>query len=80
MGIGSSGYVLELPKLQCSSYTSIYEFGGDEGDPMKWKYCIELQYNGSYNSELCKNCEDSGGMCGYASLDENLLLVFVLMA
>ncbi|KAK9276229.1 hypothetical protein L1049_005760 [Liquidambar formosana] len=31
----ASGFELDLPKLQCSSYTSIYGFGGDEGDPMK---------------------------------------------
>ncbi|XWS23095.1 hypothetical protein CRYUN_Cryun29cG0092000 [Craigia yunnanensis] len=59
MGVGS-GYSLDLPKLQCSSYTSIYEFG-DEGDPMKWKFGISLQYNDSYYTPACKDCETSGG-------------------
>ncbi|KAJ6982560.1 LEAF RUST 10 DISEASE-RESISTANCE LOCUS RECEPTOR-LIKE PROTEIN KINASE-like 1.5 [Populus alba x Populus x berolinensis] len=41
-----AGYTLDLPKLQCSSYTSVYSFGGSEGDPAKWKFGISLQYNG----------------------------------
>ncbi|XP_039023713.1 LEAF RUST 10 DISEASE-RESISTANCE LOCUS RECEPTOR-LIKE PROTEIN KINASE-like 1.5 [Hibiscus syriacus] len=69
MGMGS-GYSLDLPKLQCSSYTSIYEFG-DEGDPMKWKFGISLQYNDSYYTTACKDCETSGGLCGFAGLDES---------
>ena len=69
MGVGS-GYSLDLPKLQCSSYTSIYEFG-DEGDPMKWKFGISLQYNDSYYTPACKNCETSGGLCGFAGLDQS---------
>ncbi|KAB1994327.1 hypothetical protein ES319_D13G092000v1 [Gossypium barbadense] len=69
MGIGS-GYSLDLPKLQCSSYTSIFEFG-DEGDPMKWKFGISLQYNDSYYTPACKNCETSGGLCGFSGLDES---------
>ncbi|KAJ7953914.1 Wall-associated receptor kinase-like [Quillaja saponaria] len=68
-GLGS-GYSLDLPKLQCSSYTSIYEFG-DEGNPMKWKFGISLQYNDSYYSDSCKDCEASGGSCGFSSLDES---------
>lgn len=69
-----SGYSLDLPKLQCSSYTSIYEFG-DEGDPMKWKYGISLQYNNSYYTEPCNNCETSGGICGFAELDESFACI-----
>ncbi|OMO72009.1 hypothetical protein COLO4_27884 [Corchorus olitorius] len=69
MGVGS-GFSLDLPKLQCSSYTSIYEFG-DEGDPMKWKFGISLQYNDSYYSPACKNCETSGGLCGFSVLDQS---------
>ncbi|GJZ92703.1 hypothetical protein Tco_0664768 [Tanacetum coccineum] len=34
----ASGFGLDLPKLQCSSYASIYGFGGDETDPMKWDF------------------------------------------
>ncbi|KAL0327125.1 UNVERIFIED_CONTAM: hypothetical protein Sangu_1790500 [Sesamum angustifolium] len=70
MSLGS-GYGLNLPKLQCSSYSAIYGFGGSEGDPMKWEYGISLQYNGSYYSNSCKNCEDSGGVCGFSGSDES---------
>ncbi|KAK6133763.1 hypothetical protein DH2020_032474 [Rehmannia glutinosa] len=66
------GYGLDLPKLQCSSYSAVYGFGGNEGDPMKWQYGISLEYNGSYYSDGCKNCEESGGFCGFNSgLDES---------
>nr|GMD00414.1 wall-associated receptor kinase 3-like [Ipomoea batatas] len=66
-----SGNGLDLPKLQCSSYSTIYGFGGDEGDPMKWQYGISLQFNNSYSSDACKNCEDSGGFCGFSGSDES---------
>lgn len=70
IGLGSS-YGLDLPKLQCSSYTSIYGFGEDEGDPMKWKFGISLKYNDSYYTNACKDCEASGGLCGFAGLDQS---------
>ncbi|KAJ8760509.1 hypothetical protein K2173_015176 [Erythroxylum novogranatense] len=69
------GYTLDLPKLQCSSYSSIYDFGGNKGDPMKWKYGISLQYNGSYYSPKCKDCETSGGLCGFAGFDESFACI-----
>ncbi|GJZ20728.1 wall-associated receptor kinase 3-like protein [Tanacetum coccineum] len=62
----ASGFGLDLPKLQCSSYASIYGFGGDETDPMKWDFGISLDYNDSYYTENCKNCEASGGFCRFA--------------
>uniref|UniRef100_A0A5B6YRU6 Wall-associated receptor kinase C-terminal domain-containing protein n=1 Tax=Davidia involucrata TaxID=16924 RepID=A0A5B6YRU6_DAVIN len=70
-----SGYGLDLPKLQCSSYTSIYGYGGDEGDPMKWQFGISLQYNDSYYTGACKNCEDSGGVCGFTGLAESFACI-----
>lgn len=70
-----AGYTLDLPKLQCSSYTSIYSFGGNEGDPMKWKFGISLQYNGSYYTNVCKDCETSGGLCGFAGFDQSFACI-----
>uniref|UniRef100_A0A7N0T627 non-specific serine/threonine protein kinase n=1 Tax=Kalanchoe fedtschenkoi TaxID=63787 RepID=A0A7N0T627_KALFE len=70
VGVGS-GFRLDLPKLQCSSYSSIYGYGDDEGDPMKWKYGIALRYNGSYDSDTCKDCEASSGLCGYSGVKES---------
>ena len=75
IALGGSGYGLDLPKLQCSSYTSIYGFGGNEGDPMKWEFGISLLYNDSYYSESCKNCESSGGLCGFAASDESFACI-----
>ncbi|XP_043705078.1 wall-associated receptor kinase-like 15 [Telopea speciosissima] len=77
--LGSSSYaVLDLPKLQCSSYSCIYGFGEDEMDPKKWNYGISLQFNDSnYQTDAsnCKNCEVSGGLCGFNGLDESFACV-----
>ncbi|PWA60377.1 wall-associated receptor kinase, galacturonan-binding domain-containing protein [Artemisia annua] len=62
---------LDLPKLQCSSYASIYGFGGDETDPMRWDFGISLDYNDSYYTETCKDCEASGGFCGFAGFRQS---------
>ncbi|XP_027100090.2 uncharacterized protein [Coffea arabica] len=70
-----SGYGLDLPKLQCSSYSSVIGFGGDEGNPMKWQYGIPLQFNGSYYTESCKNCEDSGGSCGFSGFNQSFACI-----
>ncbi|KAF8408206.1 hypothetical protein HHK36_007350 [Tetracentron sinense] len=67
-GLGS-GYAIDLPKLQCSTYTAIYGFGDNEGDPMGWNYGILLHFNESYQTDSCKDCEASGGTCGFAGLD-----------
>lgn len=72
--VGFSDYALDLPKLQCSSYTSIYEFG-DEGDPMKWRFGISLRYNDSYYTNTCKDCEASSGLCGFAGLDQSFACI-----
>lgn len=70
-----SGYGLDLPKLQCSSYSAIYGFGGDEGNPMKWQYGISLEFNGTYSSAQCKNCEDSGGYCGFSGFNQSFTCI-----
>ncbi|MED6159105.1 hypothetical protein PIB30_039253 [Stylosanthes scabra] len=70
----NAGLGLDLPKLQCSSYASVYEFV-DQGDPMKWKFGISLVYNDSYGSDDCRNCEDSGGLCGFQSLDKSFACI-----
>ncbi|OVA02148.1 Wall-associated receptor kinase galacturonan-binding domain [Macleaya cordata] len=74
--IFGSGYELDLPKLQCSSYTCINGFGEDKGDPNKWKYGITIQFNGSYGqTDACKGCEASAGTCGFTGLDERFACV-----
>ncbi|XP_058081593.1 uncharacterized protein LOC131229617 [Magnolia sinica] len=71
----SSGYQLDLPKLQCSSYTCLYGFGGNEGDPTRWNYGISLQFNGSYLTDACNECETSAGVCGFRDLDRSFVCV-----
>lgn len=67
------GVGLDLPKLQCSSYSALYGFGGSEGDPMKWEYGIMVKYNGSdyMRSDACRNCEESGGFCGFSGFNDS---------
>ncbi|KAK9276235.1 hypothetical protein L1049_005766 [Liquidambar formosana] len=36
---------------------------------------MALQYNDSYYSEACKSCEESGGLCGFAGLDQSFACV-----
>lgn len=74
VGLGP-GYGLDLPRLQCSSYSSVYGFGENKGDPMRWKFGISLQYNDSYYTDGCKECETSGGMCGFTGLDERFACI-----
>ncbi|PON86757.1 hypothetical protein TorRG33x02_174060 [Trema orientale] len=66
-----SSYNLDLPKLQCSSYMSIYEFG-DQDDPTKWKFGVSLRYNESSYSNECRDYEESSGFWFWMSR----LLVF----
>ncbi|KAK4753547.1 hypothetical protein SAY87_001651 [Trapa incisa] len=72
---GSGGYSLDIQKLQCSSYSTVYGFGDDRGDPMKWKFGISLKYNDSYHTDSCKDCESSGGLCGFSGLGESFACI-----
>jgi len=43
---------------------------------MKWEFGISLLYNDSYYvDESCKNCEDSGGSCGFSGADESFACI-----
>ncbi|XP_068655610.1 wall-associated receptor kinase-like 15 [Aristolochia californica] len=75
-GVGTGrGYSLDLPKLQCASYTCLHGFGEKEGDPTKWKYGIELSFNDSYGTDACDACESSVGTCGFEGADESFVCV-----
>ncbi|RWR77209.1 wall-associated receptor kinase-like protein 8 isoform X1 [Cinnamomum micranthum f. kanehirae] len=74
MGVGS-GYQLDLPKLQCSSYTCVYGYGDNEGDPNKWNYGISLRFNGTDRVDVCKQCESSAGTCGFRGFDGSFVCV-----
>ncbi|KAL7164009.1 hypothetical protein ACSBR2_040006 [Camellia fascicularis] len=60
---------MDLQKLQCTSYSGIYGFGGKNDDPASWEYGVALKYKFNYNNEFptnCENCERSNGACGYS--------------
>ncbi|KAL4184520.1 hypothetical protein AMTRI_Chr10g225980 [Amborella trichopoda] len=78
IGLGPSRQ-LNLPGLQCSSYTSVYSYGGDEEDARKWRYGISLKYsvgqNDTYDSSACEECERSDGACGFGGPTQSFLCV-----
>ncbi|GMP94184.1 hypothetical protein CsSME_00043727 [Camellia sinensis var. sinensis] len=62
-------FEMDLQKLQCTSYSGIYGFGGKNDDPGSWQYGVALKYKFNYNNEFptnCENCERSNGACGYS--------------
>ncbi|PKI58696.1 hypothetical protein CRG98_020907 [Punica granatum] len=71
----SGGYSLDVPKLQCSSYSAVCGFGDDRGNPMKWKFGISLKYNNSYYTDSCEDCESTGGFCGFSGLGESFACI-----
>eukprot|EP01018_Ginkgo_biloba_P014128 Gb_30347 [translate_table: standard] len=70
---------LNLPKLQCSSYTSIYSFGDDPTNPSRWRYGVGLQYsynvNNNYFTTACGDCEQSSGVCGFTGIASSFICV-----
>ncbi|KAH0754000.1 hypothetical protein KY290_024270 [Solanum tuberosum] len=61
-------FEMDLEKLQCSSYSALYGFSGEELNPQAWKYGIALKYKFNFNNDypdMCANCEKSNGVCGY---------------
>ncbi|THG14191.1 hypothetical protein TEA_020284 [Camellia sinensis var. sinensis] len=68
-------FEMDLQKLQCTSYSGIYDFGGKNDDPASWQYGVALKYKFNYNNEFstnCENCERSNGACGSATEPERV--------
>lgn len=67
-------YEIDLPLLQCSSYSSIYYIGSAQDPQHTWQFGIALQYNASAGSPpssgnanacyVCQQAEDSGASVG----------------
>lgn len=61
-------FEMDLPKLQCSSYSALYGFNEAEYNPDVWNYGLALKYKFSFDNDypvLCMSCEKSNGVCGY---------------
>ncbi|XP_042499090.1 wall-associated receptor kinase 3 [Macadamia integrifolia] len=69
-------FEIDLQKLQCTSYTAIYSFNGQESYPESWEYGVALKYRFNVENEYpsdCRNCEDSNGVCGYTGADNSFI-------
>jgi len=71
INLGSAAEI-NLAKLQCQSYTSIYSFGDDATDPTRWNYGIALKYSFNLDNSnfptACVTCEQSKGVCGFTGM------------
>ncbi|PIA62396.1 hypothetical protein AQUCO_00200414v1 [Aquilegia coerulea] len=62
-------FEMDLQKLQCTSYASIYSFNGRESNPQSWNFGIALKYKFNVKNDFpsaCSSCERSNGVCGYS--------------
>ncbi|CAI9092759.1 OLC1v1028085C1 [Oldenlandia corymbosa var. corymbosa] len=62
-------FEMDLEKLQCSSYSGLYGFNGQEFNPGAWSYGVAIKYKFSFDNdypEMCAHCEKSNGICGYS--------------
>ncbi|GAB2280363.1 hypothetical protein Dimus_014998 [Dionaea muscipula] len=69
-------FEMDLQKLKCSSYTAVYSFDGQEGNPESWKYGAALKYRFNVGDDdhypsTCAICESSNGVCGYDTTPDN---------
>ena len=61
-------FEMDLKKLQCTSYSGLYSYNGQESNPENWNYGIALKYKFNVNNEYpssCAQCEKSHGVCSY---------------
>ncbi|CAK9172227.1 unnamed protein product [Ilex paraguariensis] len=61
-------FKMDLQKLQCTSYSGIYSFDGQEYNPESWQYGVAIKYKFNFDNDYpttCANCERSNGVCGY---------------
>ncbi|KAI5065010.1 hypothetical protein GOP47_0019705 [Adiantum capillus-veneris] len=86
--LATAPYEVDLPLLQCSTYTSVYHIGNIQSPQSSWLYGIALQYNPSSSSQsspsgsgqnpscyVCQEAEDSHGSLALPSRVAGLLLV-----
>ncbi|KAF6151436.1 hypothetical protein GIB67_020660, partial [Kingdonia uniflora] len=67
---------IDLQKLQCASYASVYSFNGQDSSPESWKYGVALNYKFNVRNDLpgtCRVCEESKGVCGYNSFQNSFI-------
>lgn len=77
--LSTAPYEIDLPLLQCVSYSSIYQIGSIQNPQSSWLYGIALQFNSGSQSQsstngqhptcyVCQEAEESRGSFGAAPL------------
>ncbi|KAL2519463.1 putative membrane lipoprotein [Abeliophyllum distichum] len=68
-------FEMDLQKLQCTSYSAVYGFNGQEYNPQGWQYGVALKYKFNFDNDypvICSSCEKSNGVCGYNNAQQFL--------
>ncbi|KAK6160101.1 hypothetical protein DH2020_003482 [Rehmannia glutinosa] len=58
-------FEMDLEKLQCTSYSALYGYNGQESNPQGWNYGIAVKYKFNFDNDypgLCASCEKSNGV------------------
>lgn len=74
--LSTAPYEIDLPLLECASYSSIYQIGSIQTPQSSWLYGIALQFSQSQSSTngqhptcyVCQEAEESRGSFGAAPL------------
>lgn len=65
---------LNLSRLQCYSYATVYDSAPIKiANPREWSYGIQLSFSLPEDSDFCRSCKASKGVCGYDVVKENNL-------
>ncbi|KAI9164900.1 hypothetical protein LWI28_004225 [Acer negundo] len=65
---------LDVKSMECGGYTSVVSLMDYPTDPTRWEYGVLLKYTHGafdhyYIDNKCNGCEESGGVCGYSTVD-----------
>ncbi|KAK2656457.1 hypothetical protein Ddye_009509 [Dipteronia dyeriana] len=67
---------LDVKSMECGGYTSVASLKDYPTDPTRWEYGVLLTYTHGafdhyYIDNKCNGCEESGGVCGYSTVDND---------
>ncbi|XP_021773894.1 uncharacterized protein LOC110737853 [Chenopodium quinoa] len=63
---------INLTKLECQAYSSVYNLAPLRVDgPHEWSYGIRVKYSIQGHDAFCRSCEATKGTCGYKGSDDS---------